>query len=102
MGRNPVKQVNCRGAGARRKPDGRRIAFIDNRDGNTALRVVDVIGGATRTLVAKNRAYKAASSRLLLDIVDEHGKRTPARVSVPRTRGLRGSCTSRAAIFPRW
>ncbi|MEO8364957.1 MAG: CehA/McbA family metallohydrolase [Pseudoxanthomonas sp.] len=67
---------------ARWSPDGKRIAFIDNRDGNTALRVMDVIGGATQTLAATTRAYKTASSRLVLDIVDEHGKRTPARVAV--------------------
>jgi TolB protein len=67
---------------ARWSPDGKRIAFIDNHDGNTALRVMEVIGGATQTMAAATRAYKTASSRLLLDIVDEHGKRTPARVAV--------------------
>src|SRR5690606_38691561 len=67
---------------ARWSPDGKRIAFIDNRDGNTALRVMEVIGGAIRTIAAASRSYKTASSRLLLDIVDEHGQRTPARVAV--------------------
>lgn len=67
---------------ARWSPDGRRIAFIDNRDGNTFLRVMDVVGGATQTITTRTRAYKAASSRLLLDIVDEHGRRTSARVTV--------------------
>ena len=67
---------------ARWSPDGKRIAFIDNRDGNTALRVMDVVGGATRTIVATTRSYRTASSRLLLDIVDERGQRTPARVAV--------------------
>ena len=67
---------------ARWSPDGKRTAFVDNRDGNTALRVMDVIGGTTKTISATTRAYKTANSRLLLDIVDEHGKRTPARVAV--------------------
>ena len=67
---------------ARWSPDGKRIAFIDNRDGNTALRLMDVVGGATKTIVPVTRAYKTTTSRLLLDIVDERGKRTPARVSV--------------------
>jgi hypothetical protein len=67
---------------ARWSPDGKRIAYIDNRDGNTALRVMEVVGGATQTITATRRDYKAATARLLLDIVDEHDKPTPARVSV--------------------
>ena len=67
---------------ARWSPDGRRIAYIDNKDGNTALRVMDAIGGATRTVAAKTFRYKVPRARVLLDIVDEHGRRTPARVAV--------------------
>lgn len=63
-------------------PDGTRIAYVDDRDGNTALRVVEVLGGATRNVQAVHRHYKLARASLVIDIVDEHGVRTPARVAV--------------------
>lgn len=67
---------------ARWSPDGKRIAFIDNRDGNTALRVMETVGGATTTVAPTQRTRKLSHGRLLLQIVDEHGKATSARVSV--------------------
>ncbi|MBC7991093.1 MAG: CehA/McbA family metallohydrolase [Luteimonas sp.] len=67
---------------ARWSPDGKRIAYIDNKDGNTALRVMDAIGGAVRTLSPQSFQYKVLRARMLLDIVDEHGRRTPSRVAV--------------------
>jgi len=67
---------------ARWSPDGQRIAYIDNQPGYTELRVMDVLGGATRTLTQARRQYKRPMSRLVLDIVDEHGDRIPARVAV--------------------
>jgi len=74
---------------ARWSPDGQRIAYIDNAvdpaksfNGNTTLRVVDAVGGATRTVAARRLAYKTPRVRLSIDIVDENGQRTPARVSV--------------------
>lgn len=73
--------------GARWSPDGRSIAYIDNRDGATSLRVMQVVGGATQALVANRRHYKSARARLLLDIVDENSLRTPARVSVQGSDG---------------
>ncbi|SDQ63379.1 CehA/McbA family metallohydrolase [Pseudoxanthomonas sp. CF125] len=66
---------------ARWSPDGKRIAFIDNRDGNTALRVMDTVGGATTTLAPAKSVRKISYGRVLLRIVDEHGKPIPARVS---------------------
>ena len=67
---------------ARWSPDGKRIAYIDNRDGNTALRVMDALGGATHDVVATHRVTRLPQAQLVLDIVDEHGARTPARVAV--------------------
>ncbi len=56
---------------ARWSPDGQRIATIDNRDGNTALRVIEVLGGASRDVVAKRRVTRLPQARLVLDITDE-------------------------------
>ena len=67
---------------ARWSPDGSRIAVIDNRDGDTALRVIETLGGASQDVVATQRHYRSPQAKLTLDIVDEHGQRTPARVAI--------------------
>jgi TolB protein len=69
---------------ARWSPDGKRIAYIgnDGADGNTSLVVMDVVGGASRLIQAKTRRPLKATARLTLDIVDQAGRRVPARVSV--------------------
>ncbi|HEY5849460.1 MAG TPA: CehA/McbA family metallohydrolase [Lysobacter sp.] len=68
---------------ARWSPDGRRIAFIgQDASGNTALSVMDVIGGATQAVVAKQRRTLAPTARLQIAIRDGRGRSVPARVSV--------------------
>jgi TolB protein len=64
-------------------PDGTRIAFISNEDGNTALRLVDVPGGRITPVVAERRVYRQPVGRLRL-VVTEHttGRPTAARVSM--------------------
>ncbi|HEY5805181.1 MAG TPA: CehA/McbA family metallohydrolase [Lysobacter sp.] len=68
---------------ARWSPDGRRIAYIgQDATGNTALSVLDVIGGATRAVVAKQRRTLAPTARMQIQIRDGRGRNVPARVSV--------------------
>jgi len=67
---------------ARWSPDGKRIAFITNEHGNTALVVHDYVGGAETPVVATRRTYKIPETRLTLDIRDEQGRSVPARVAV--------------------
>ena len=67
---------------ARWSPDGSCVAFIDNRDGDTALRVLHLPGGAIADVIARQRTHKLPQARLTLDIVDSEGRPTPARVSV--------------------
>ncbi len=66
---------------ARWSPDGTRIAYISNEQGNTALFVQEFFGGARAQIVAKTRRFLAQMARLSLDIRDHEGKRIPARVS---------------------
>jgi TolB protein len=66
---------------ARWSPDGSRIAYISNEQGNTALFVQEFFGGARTQVVAKTRKYLQPMGQLLLDIRDAAGKRIPARVS---------------------
>ena len=64
-------------------PDGRRIAYVSNETGNTSLWVLDVIGGARTRIEARTRRYRAATTRLILTVLDSAGRaRMPARISV--------------------
>ncbi|MGH8234528.1 MAG: CehA/McbA family metallohydrolase [Rhodanobacteraceae bacterium] len=72
---------------ARWSQNGQHIAYIDNRDGSTTLRVLDVPGGATRTVAATRRRNHLAQAQLAFDIVDEHGTPVPARVAVLASDG---------------
>ena len=67
---------------ARWSPDGKRIAYISNEQGNTGLVVQDYIGGATTPVIALKRHYKTPETRLTLDISDELGRSVPARVAI--------------------
>ena len=42
---------------ARWSPDGRRIAYISNEEGNLSLWVLEVVGGARTRIVARDRQY---------------------------------------------
>ena len=68
---------------ARWSPDGRRIAYISNEDGNTALRIVDVPGGRIERVQADRRIYRQPVGRLRIVVIDPaSGRTTPARVSI--------------------
>jgi len=66
----------------RYSPDGKRIAFISNRTGNTSLWILDVVGGANRELRAKERVYKQPHQLATLRVLDPQGRPTSARVSI--------------------
>lgn len=72
---------------ARWSRDGSRIAFISNERGNTALRVIEIVGGRTQDVEAKERQYREPVGALRLDIVDDAGRAVPARVSVTTAEG---------------
>jgi hypothetical protein len=63
-------------------PDGKRIALVSNRHGNTELLVHDVVGGAETPIVAAKRRYRTPQARLTFDIRDEQGRSVPARVAI--------------------
>jgi TolB protein len=63
-------------------PDGRTIAFISNRSGNTSLWVIDVTSGAQRQIQVAERRYLRPRRELSLHVVDEEGHTIPARISV--------------------
>ncbi len=64
-------------------PDGRRIAFISNEPGNTALYVLEIPGGARHKVEAVRRVYREPVGRLRISVTDAAtGRPLPARVSV--------------------
>jgi len=67
---------------ARWSPDGRRIALISNRDGNTSLVVRDFAGGAETPIVAAKRRYLTPRGQLTIEIKDEQGRPAPARLAI--------------------
>ncbi len=62
--------------------DGKTIAFISNRGGNTSLWVDSVPGGAQHEVFASERHLLRPSGRLTVRVVDATGKPVAARVSV--------------------
>jgi TolB protein len=68
-------------------PDGTRIAFISNRDGNTSLWTQDIPGGGQRQIVPRDRHYLRPMGRLAIQILDSSGRPTAARVFVTGSDG---------------
>ena len=68
-------------------PDGTKIAFISNRDGNTSLWVQAIPGGAQTEVVASERKYLKPMGRISLRVVDSRGKPVAARVFVTGADG---------------
>ncbi|HTQ45758.1 MAG TPA: CehA/McbA family metallohydrolase, partial [Polyangiaceae bacterium] len=83
----PISYGNFDEVGARWSPDGREIAFISNRSGNTELWIHDVAGGAEHPLAIGERHVLRPSGRIALSIRGPDGKPGAARVSVLDANG---------------
>jgi TolB protein len=63
-------------------PDGKKIAFVSNRDGNTSLWTQEIPGAAQTRIAATKRNYLSPSGTITIRVLDENGHGTPARVFV--------------------
>lgn len=84
-GGDPLQLTYAEGdaTAARWSPDGRRIAYISNAEGNTGLRIVDVPGGNIERVDAERRIYREPVGRLRLTVTDRASQNpTAARVSI--------------------
>ncbi|MCB0498596.1 MAG: CehA/McbA family metallohydrolase [Cyclobacteriaceae bacterium] len=63
-------------------PDGKHMAYISNEGGNTALWILDVLGGKTYPLPLDKRVYLAPPSTLTIKTIQPGGGEVPARISV--------------------
>jgi len=73
---------------ARWSPDGKKIAFISNRNGNTELWLQEFPGGTQRQLEATERKYLHPHGQFKIEVVGTDGKPTPARISVTDNTGM--------------
>ena len=68
-------------------PDGKRLAFISNRNGNTELWLQAIPGGAQRRLVVRERKYLRPHTRIQIRVVTSGGALTASRISVTDEAG---------------
>ena len=72
---------------ARWSPDGKKIAFISNRNGNTELWMQEFPGGVQRKIEATERKYLRPHGQLKIEVIEPDGKPTPARISITDASG---------------
>jgi len=68
-------------------PDGTRVAFISNKNGNTEIGIERIPGGVPETLAITERRYLSPMARLHLDIRDSQSRAGSARVSITDAAG---------------
>jgi TolB protein len=78
----PISYADWDETYARWAPDGKHIAFISNRNGNTELWVQDFPGGGQRKIAATTRKYLNPREVLRIHVTGLDGNPTPARISV--------------------
>ena len=78
----PVSYGDFDNINPRWSPDGLRVAFISNREGNTSLWVMEIPGGKQIQIVANKRHYLQSVGELTIRILDESGRPSPARIFV--------------------
>jgi Tol biopolymer transport system component len=66
---------------ARWSPDGRRIAYVSNEDGNVALWVLEAVGGGRTRIVASERQYSRPMATVQIQLTSED-RSVAGRVSV--------------------
>jgi TolB protein len=78
----PISYGDFDNVAARWSPDGKRIAFISNRSGNTSLWTQEVLGGAQAELSAKEKHYLKPMGQLSILVLNPAGHPIPARIFV--------------------
>jgi Tol biopolymer transport system component len=82
----PISYGDWDETNARWSPDGQRIAFVSNAEGNSSILIQELSSGASRELNLRNRKY--ANEQALLEIYcRDEGKHAYARISVTDEKG---------------
>jgi TolB protein len=78
----PISYGDFDNINPRWSPDGKKIAFISNRSGDTSLWTQEIPGGTQTQLIAKEKNYLHPMGQLTIRVSDENGRPSAARVSV--------------------
>ena len=78
----PISYGDFDNINPRWSPDGKRIAFISNRGGNTSLWTQEIPGGRQTQIVRHQKELPAADRYLTIRVLDENNQSSPARVFV--------------------
>ena len=78
----PISYGDFDNINPRWSPDGKRIAFISNRGGNTSLWTQQIPGGKQAQIVATKRNYLRPTGTLTIRVLDENSQPSPTRVFV--------------------
>jgi len=84
----PISYGTFDSVNPRWSPDGSKIAFISNRNGNTSLWIQTIPGGEQTEVVARERKYLKPMGRISLRVVDAGGSPVAARIFVTGADGL--------------
>jgi TolB protein len=87
-----ARQFSDQGSGwddtnARWSPDGKKLALISNRSGNTEIWLQDIPGGEQEQIEVEERRFLHSRARLEVSVVDADGNPTMARISVTDSSG---------------
>ena len=83
----PISYGDWDETNVRWSPDGKRLAFVSNKDWNTQIVMREFEGGNLRPLVVENRKYLQSRRSISISAVDEKGKQQFARISVTDQNG---------------
>ncbi len=78
----PISYGDWDDTNVRWSPDGKRLAFISNKEWNTRLAIQEFGSGNARAIAAENRRYLRPRRTINISVVDEKGKPQFARISV--------------------
>jgi TolB protein len=83
----PISYGDYDNVNPRWSPDGKQIAFISNRGGNTSLWVQQAWGGGQKQIVAREHHWLGPTGKFRITLDDVAGRPTAARVSVTGSDG---------------
>ncbi len=83
----PITYGDYDNTSPRWSPNGKQIAFISNRLGNTSLWVVNAYDGKQQQVISRNLNYVNPHTTLALTVQNENGIAVAARISVVDSKG---------------